>query len=85
MLVPLLPGGMKLDLTNFLEILNLEGHPNHITGSRVTAILLNVWILPIGHSGFWSNLDQFCSKLKCICLSLKLFLMAKLGLQGISY
>ena len=30
------------------EILNLEGHPNCITGSRVTAILLNGWILPIG-------------------------------------
>ena len=28
----------------FKEILNLKG----ITGSRVTAILLNVWILPIG-------------------------------------
>ena len=32
----------------FLEILNLEGHPNHITGSRDKAILLNLWILPIG-------------------------------------
>ena len=28
--------------------LYLEGHPNGITGSRVTAILLNEWILPIG-------------------------------------
>ena len=27
--------------------LKLEGHPNRITGSRVTAILLNEWILPI--------------------------------------
>ena len=26
----------------------LEGHSNCITGSRVTAILLNGWILPIG-------------------------------------
>ena len=25
-----------------------EGHPNRITGSKVTAILLNEWILPIG-------------------------------------
>ena len=31
-----------------MEILNLEGHLNCITGSRVTAILLNGWILPIG-------------------------------------
>ena len=32
----------------FQEILNLKGHPNHPTGSRVTAILLNGGILPIG-------------------------------------
>ena len=32
----------------FLEILNLEGHPNRISGSRVTAILLNGLILPVG-------------------------------------
>ena len=31
-----------------MKILNLEGHPNCITGSRVTVILLNGWILPIG-------------------------------------
>ena len=31
-----------------VTILNIEVHPNHITGSRVTAILLNGWILPIG-------------------------------------
>ena len=39
----------KIDyVTIFKEILNPEGHPNHITGSKVTAILLNGWILPIG-------------------------------------
>ena len=32
----------------FKGIQNLKGHHNHITGSRVTAILLNGWILPIG-------------------------------------
>ena len=32
----------------FWEILNLKAHPNCITGSKVTAILLNGWILPIG-------------------------------------
>ena len=26
----------------------MEGHPNRITGSKVTTILLNLWILPIG-------------------------------------
>ena len=39
----------KIDyITIFLEILNLEGEQNRITGSKVTAILLNGWILPIG-------------------------------------
>ena len=31
-----------------MEILNPEGHTNHITGSKIAAILLNGWILPIG-------------------------------------
>ena len=30
----------------FEENLNLEGHLYHITGTRVTTILLNGWILP---------------------------------------
>ena len=30
------------------EILNPKGHPNRINGSKVTAILLNGQILPIG-------------------------------------
>ena len=39
----------KIDYVNFLkEILNLKGHLICITGSRVTVILLNGWILPIG-------------------------------------
>ena len=39
----------KIDYVKiFKEILNLEGHPNCITGSKVTVILLNGWILPIG-------------------------------------
>ena len=37
----------KMDYV-FKEILNLEGHPNRIAGSKVTAIWLNWWILPIG-------------------------------------
>ena len=31
-------------VTMFKEILNHEGHPNYITGSKVMAILLNGWI-----------------------------------------
>ena len=39
----------KIDYTIFLrEILNLEEHQNCKTGSKVTAILLNRWIMPIG-------------------------------------
>ena len=39
----------KIDYVTILkEILNLEGHPNSITDSRVMAILLNGWILHIG-------------------------------------
>ena len=39
----------KIDhVTIFLEILNPEGHLNRITGSKVTAYLLNGLILPIG-------------------------------------
>ena len=38
----------KIDyVTIFKEILNLKGHPNRIIGSKVTAILLNGWILLI--------------------------------------
>ena len=37
----------KMDyFTIFTEIINLKGHPNSITGSKVTAILLKWWILP---------------------------------------
>ena len=42
----------KIDYTtNFEEILNFKGHQNCTNGSRVTAILLNAWIFPIGQSG----------------------------------
>ena len=44
--------GHKIDYFTILgEILNLEGHKNPITGLRVTAILVNAWIFPIGESG----------------------------------
>ena len=35
-------------VTIFQEILNLEGHQNPITGSIITAILLNGLVLPVG-------------------------------------
>ena len=34
--------------SSFKEILNLEGHQNHSIGLKITAILLNGLILPIG-------------------------------------
>ena len=38
-----------LSVINVLkEILNLEEHPNRITGSKVMMIFLNGWIFPIG-------------------------------------
>ena len=38
----------KIDYNSvFQEILNPEVHSNRIAGSKVTAILLNGWILPI--------------------------------------
>ena len=39
---------MGLQVIKKTMLVNLEGHQNRITGSRVTAILLNGWILPIG-------------------------------------
>ena len=48
----------KIDyITILLEILNPKGHQNCITGSRVTAILLNGWTLPIGEAA----LGRVCS------------------------
>ena len=39
-------------VTIFKGILNIKGHPNCNTGSKVTAILVNGWIFPIdGASG----------------------------------
>ena len=42
--------GASSHKTNFIDkIINLEGHLNHCSGSKVTAIiLLKGWILPIG-------------------------------------
>ena len=41
----------KIDNITFLGDINLEGHQNRITGSRVRAIFLNGWIFPFGQSG----------------------------------
>ena len=57
-------------VTIFLVILNLEGHPNRITGSSVKVIFLNRLILPIGgasavkglRSTGFPRLDSYYSK-----------------------
>ena len=41
-----------------METLNLEGHPNCTTGSRVTAILLKGSILPIGEASAVEGLQS---------------------------
>ena len=55
----------KIDyVTIFKEILNLDGHHNCIAGSKVTTILLNRWILPIG-GGSWGRVCAQPAKQAC--------------------
>ena len=43
------PSSYKIDYAIRIKtFLNPEGHQNRFTGSKVTAILLKGWILPIG-------------------------------------
>ena len=61
----------------FKEILNPEVHPNHITGSKVTAILLNRWILRIG--GASSGRDCSCSlRGRLVLISFNRFFVSEL-------
>ena len=49
----------KIDcITIVLNILNLKGHPNCITGSRVTATLVNEWILIFGSASAVEGLQS---------------------------
>ena len=51
----------KIDYVTIIkETLNLEGHPNPITGSKVSVMMLNGWILPFGGA----------SSVKGVCLQL---------------
>ena len=63
----------KIDYVTIVqEILNLKGHPYCITGPKVTAILLNWWILPIGEPSAAKGLHlqpvQQACLLKCVLL-----------------
>ena len=52
----------KIDYnTLFWEILNLKGHLNRITGSTITAILLNGLILPFGGASAVKGLLLACA------------------------
>ena len=55
-------------ITIFLKILNSEGHPNHMTGSKVTAYLLNGWILPIGGASAWKGLRLQPAQQACLLM-----------------
>ena len=60
----------KIDyITIFQKNLNLEGHPNCITGSKVTAILLNGWILPIGGASAVKGLRLQPAQQACLTYS----------------
>ena len=48
-------------VTIFEKILNTEGHQNRITGSKVTQILLNGWILPIGGASLVRDVPAACA------------------------
>ena len=57
----------KIDyVTTSEEILNQEGHQNCITGSKVTAILLNGWILPIGGASAMKGLRLEPAQQACL-------------------
>ena len=53
-------------VTFFKEILNVEGHPNCITGLKVTAILLNWWILPMDGASAMKNLRLQPAQQACL-------------------
>ena len=60
----------KRDYVTILkEILNLDGHPNCITGSKVTAILLNRWALPIGGASAVKSVRLQPNNYRVTCLT----------------
>ena len=71
-----------------MEILDLEGHQNCITGSKVTAILLNWWIFSIGGASAVKSLrlqpaQQACFILGCSLGELPLLGRLEIGLRPI--
>ena len=52
-----------------MEILNLKGHPNRITGTKLSAILLNGWTLPVGGASEVKGLRLQPAHQACFCFS----------------
>ena len=67
-------------VTIFLEILNPEGHQHCITGSKVTAILLNWWILRVGGVAS-GRVCAHCVKQACFLLNRQFSLCHGIGLR----
>ena len=58
----------KIDYVKiFEEILNLKGHQNRTTGSRVTAILLHMLVLPVGGVALKGSAPAACAAGLLIC------------------
>ena len=51
-------GAFSNKIDYFSGIINVEGHLNCNTGSRVMAILLNWWILPLGRASAVEGLQS---------------------------
>ena len=67
----------KIDyVTIFKEIINLEGHPNCITGSKVTVILLNGWLFLIGGASALKGLRLQPPQQACFFLHFDIFQLA---------
>ena len=68
----------KIDyVTIYKKSLNPEEHPNRITGSKVTAIFLNGWILPVGGA----SSGRVCS---CSLRSRLVYIAAALNLVSLT-
>ena len=70
----------KIDFVIFLLFFfSLKWHPNHISGSRVAAILLNGWILPIGGATAVKGLRS----MGLLCLVLKALRLDYMNLKSL--
>ena len=58
----------KIDYVIVIKsFLNLKGHQNPISGSKVTAILLKGWIWPVGEASAGEGLRLQPAQQACLC------------------